>query len=261
VCVENGGGQAVAGIMASAGYDLDEVRTQPGFVCAINGKPDPASSCARTPPADAYWGLFWSNGSSGSWSYSSTGAHSLEVPDGGSVGWRWQNSNTRTAPGAPPTTGTPKPEPSKPTKPPKPTKPGPEPTKDPTTPAPPSGTPSDTPAGTPSQSPTAADTKAERAERAAQAERAEKRAERRRAEAQRRVDRRAQDDEAQQSATPSGTPTEDAQVTADGPAEEETPLTPASATDDGNGALTWVAGGAVLLLAVAAGVLARRRRG
>jgi hypothetical protein len=263
-CVADGGGEPVSTVMARAGFDLDEVRTQPGFVCAIDGKPAPDSHCARTPPADAYWGLFWANGSSSGWSYSTTGAHSLQVPDGGSVGWRWQDSNSRTTPGAPPTTGTPpKPEPTKPPRPTKPakptepTKPAPEPSEAPAAPSSPAGSPSASSPGTPSGSPRAGASAGqaggpatERAER--QAARVERRAERRaEVEAGRGADE----------ATGHADGQVDEQVTAEAATAEETPLTPTSAADDGSGALTWVAGGAVLVLAVAAGVLARRRRG
>ena len=37
------------------------------------------------PPTNAYWGLFWSNGTSGTWAYASEGVDSLSVPAGGSV--------------------------------------------------------------------------------------------------------------------------------------------------------------------------------
>ncbi len=33
--------------------------------------------CVNTPPADAYWGLWWSDGTTGKWTYSSLGAASL----------------------------------------------------------------------------------------------------------------------------------------------------------------------------------------
>ena len=63
----------------------------------------PASDpCVNTPPADAYWGLWWSDGESGSWSYASVGAGSLTVPDGGYVAFAWQ-SGSQSAPGVPAT--------------------------------------------------------------------------------------------------------------------------------------------------------------
>ena len=96
----------------SAGFDLDEVHTQPGFVCALERKPDPAANCGRTPPADAYWGLFWSDGKSGTWTYSSEGAKTLDVPEGGSIGWRWQNGGGRDLPGASPNAPAPDPSPT-----------------------------------------------------------------------------------------------------------------------------------------------------
>ena len=57
--------------------------------------------CVSTPPANAYWGLYWSNGTSGSWSYSSLGVGSLTVPAGGSVAFAWQGG-PRVRPASPP---------------------------------------------------------------------------------------------------------------------------------------------------------------
>lgn len=73
---------------------------QPGFICRVAGVPadDP---CVNTPPATAYWGLFYSDGRSGSWTYSSLGARGLKVPEGGYVGVAWQ-SGGRSVPGLAP---------------------------------------------------------------------------------------------------------------------------------------------------------------
>ena len=97
-CVADGGGDTAAQLFAAAGFALTYVQRTPGFVCRVSGKPadDP---CVNTPPADAYWGLFWSDGRSGSWSYSTTGAASQHVPDGGYAGFSWQGSSSRTLPG------------------------------------------------------------------------------------------------------------------------------------------------------------------
>lgn len=97
-CVADGGGQTASQLFPAAGFPLDYVQRQPGFVCRVSGKPadDP---CVNTPPADAYWALFWSDGRSGSWTYATSGAGGQRVPDGGYVGFSWNGSSARTAPG------------------------------------------------------------------------------------------------------------------------------------------------------------------
>ncbi len=154
-CDPDGAGRAASEVMARTGFDLTYVNNQPGFVCRIQGKPDESQeSCGQTPPADAYWGLFWSDGDPATWRYSSQGAGSLDVPEGGSIGWRFQDGGDREDPGAPPTAAatTPSPQPSsqpssQPTR-----SPSPHPTKTPT--AQPSG-PSEAAEPTPTQEPSA----------------------------------------------------------------------------------------------------------
>ena len=114
-------------LFVAAGHTLQNVNGQ-AFVCRVDGLPtQEQESCARTPPADAYWGLWWSEGQSGSWTYSSQGAYSLDVPEGGSVALSWNGSSTRSAPGASPPQHETAEEPSE--EPPE----EPEPTRDPTT--------------------------------------------------------------------------------------------------------------------------------
>ncbi len=256
-CDRSGAGAQASRVVPRAGFPLSYVAGQP-FVCRINGLPSASDeACRTTPPEDAYWALYWSDGRNGRWVYSSSGVASLDVPAGGSIGFRWQNSDARVTPGAAPTAGAP-PEPE-PTKGPKPT---PRPTPAPVTPTQPAGSaqPS-SPDGTPTApgpiAPERASKRsAQRAQQPSADERAEQRAEQRteqRAErrAAAKAERRAEREVA----------AEDEQVTSDAVAQEETPMASTSATDDGSGALTWAAGGAVLLLAAAAGVLALRRRG
>ena len=100
-CDPNGANTAGSTVVPRAGYSLTYVQRQPGFVCKVAGAPASAT-CGNTPPADAYWGLFWSDGTSGTWSYSSVGIGSLKVPAGGFIGWRFQGSDARTAPGPDP---------------------------------------------------------------------------------------------------------------------------------------------------------------
>lgn len=101
-CVAGGGGDSAASLFPAAGYALTYVQRTPGFVCRVSGIPadDP---CVNTPPADAYWGLWWSDGKSGTWNYATAGAASLHVPEGGYVAFSWNGTSTRSAPGATPT--------------------------------------------------------------------------------------------------------------------------------------------------------------
>lgn len=89
-------------LFVAAGHTLENVNQQ-AFVCRVDGLPTPEEeSCARTPPSDAYWGLWWSDGTSGTWSYSSQGAYSLDVPDGGAVAFSWNGSSSTSKPGVAP---------------------------------------------------------------------------------------------------------------------------------------------------------------
>ena len=166
-CDADGGGKSAATLFGDAGFALEYVQRQPGFVCRVNGAPA-AASCVSTPPANAYWGLYWSNGTSGSWSYSSLGVGSLTVPAGGSVAFAWQGQ-AQGPPGvaAPSHAGSPTPSPSptaSPTSGPTPTpssssSPTKTPTKSPTKPPTTQATASPTPGGTggsrgPSSTPT-----------------------------------------------------------------------------------------------------------
>lgn len=94
-CVSDGGGDNAADLFAVS-HTLTRVQNFPGAVCKVDGLPADAN-CTRMPPADAYWGLFWSDGS-GSWSYSSEGVDSLDVPDGGGVAFVWQDGGDQDYP-------------------------------------------------------------------------------------------------------------------------------------------------------------------
>jgi hypothetical protein len=88
VCDETGGGRTATRLLEDSGLSLTYVQRQPGFVCRVSGVPaqDP---CVNTPPDDAYWSLWWSDGSSDTWRYATTGVDSLQVPEGGSVALAW----------------------------------------------------------------------------------------------------------------------------------------------------------------------------
>jgi len=132
-CAAEGGGQTADRLLKDTGHALTYVQRFPGFVCRIDGLPadDP---CVNTPPADAYWGLWWSDGKTGEWSYSSLGAGSLTIPAGGYVAMVWDGS-----------TGTVRPQ----------ADPAPHPTPAPTPRPTPTKKPSPTPTATPTPSPTA----------------------------------------------------------------------------------------------------------
>lgn len=118
-CAADGGGKSATAIFASAGVSLAYAQRSPGFVCKVNGRPE-SEPCLNTAPADAYWGLWWSDGSKGSWTYASSGAGALTVPAGGSVGWAWQQDRASSGavppgvapPVAPASTPTPTPSPT-----------------------------------------------------------------------------------------------------------------------------------------------------
>jgi hypothetical protein len=173
VC-DPGSGEVASTRFEQNGFALTFAQRQPGFVCRVNGVPA-SDPCVNTSPVDAYWGLFWTDGESGSWTYSTLGATSLDVPDGGAVALAWQQGAARRTPGVPaPVRAAPSPTPTeKPT--PTPTeKPTPVPTRTPTAvptptassapttsptssvPASPTGSPSSpgSPTGSPTRSPT-----------------------------------------------------------------------------------------------------------
>jgi hypothetical protein len=269
-CDPDGGGKPASEVVQGAGFSLQGVNNQPQFVCRVNGKPGTsgtwAEDCGDVPPADAYWGLFWSDADPASWVYSSEGVGSLEVPEGGSIGWRFQDGGARENPSAPPNPEkkSPSPQPTKsptpqPSKPPKATSPTPTPTPSASVPpgtqgsspapeAAPDGPDERRPGGTGSG--TAEDEKGDKGDK--REEGADKGDRDKGAKDDR---RKAEKDKGDQDAEPVAEPSESPVDASLQPASDE-PL-----ADEGSSAvLTLVAGGAVLLLVGAAGVIAWRRR-
>jgi len=115
-CDPDGGGRAAQNF-ADAGHQLTYATRAPGFVCRVDGAPADAT-CVEASPPDAYWALFWSDGKSGEWVYSSLGVTGLKVPQGGAVAFVFQRSESRTWPSVPapvaaapaPTQATPRPD-------------------------------------------------------------------------------------------------------------------------------------------------------
>ena len=101
-CVPDGSGRNAAVVTDAGGFRIDFTNDGQPFVCRISGQPDAnREKCDRTPPDDAYWGLFWSDGTR-SWTYSTQGATSLTPKDGWSIGWRFQDGGDRDLPSAGP---------------------------------------------------------------------------------------------------------------------------------------------------------------
>jgi hypothetical protein len=98
-CATQGGGRTASRLFTDAGFDLTPAQRDPSFVCRVAGEPadDP---CVNTPPADAYWSLWWSDGSS-PWTYATLGVDALTVPQGGSVAFSWQQGNATRSPDVP----------------------------------------------------------------------------------------------------------------------------------------------------------------
>jgi hypothetical protein len=105
VCDPAGGGRSAERLFEDHGFALTDVQRQPGFVCRVSGLPadDP---CVNTPPASAYWSLWWSDGSKPSWSYAALGVDSLQIPDGGSVALVWDQVEGDVQPAVAPGGGT-----------------------------------------------------------------------------------------------------------------------------------------------------------
>ena len=94
-CDANGAGEYAADQFTDVGHTLTYVQGQ-AFVCQVDAAP--TTQCVRTPPATAYWSLWWSDGKSGTWTYASLGVGSLKVPAGGYVALSWQKGGAQAPP-------------------------------------------------------------------------------------------------------------------------------------------------------------------
>lgn len=158
VCVSGGGGDSASSLFPAAGFTLNYASRQPGFVCRVQGKPA-SDPCVNTAPADAFWGLWWSDGDASSWTFSSLGAASLKIPNGGMVAFSWDAESGTAPPSASPSHPDPAPTPEPDPPPPNDGGSGPDQPAAPDGSTPPGSTPSDTPDGSPSASPGAEDGK------------------------------------------------------------------------------------------------------
>lgn len=86
-CDPGGGGRAASVVFRDAGYTLtySQAPGMNGFVCQVQGQPTDGD-CAQD---DSFWSLWWTDGESGRWVFSSQGVGTLDVPDGGAVAFAW----------------------------------------------------------------------------------------------------------------------------------------------------------------------------
>ncbi|HEY6932057.1 MAG TPA: hypothetical protein VI452_01560 [Marmoricola sp.] len=87
-CAPHAAGQSGDKAFDAAGYPLQYVPDQPGFVCAVGHKP---AQCKMPGSGDPWWGLFFSNGRSGSWKMAPVAVTKLKVPEGGAVAMVWES--------------------------------------------------------------------------------------------------------------------------------------------------------------------------
>jgi hypothetical protein len=115
-CAAGGAGRPGNEVFPAAGFKLTYAQREPGFVCRVQNAPK-SDPCGSASPTNAYWGLYWSNGKSGKWAYSSSGVGGTKVPNGGFLAFSWQNGGSADPPGAAPVNNKPAPAPKpKPTK-------------------------------------------------------------------------------------------------------------------------------------------------
>jgi len=100
-CDPRGAGRTGDRVFPAAGFPLTYAQREQGFVCRVRNAPQSAA-CVNASPTNAYWGLYWSNGTSGKWNYSSSGVAGTKVPNGGFIAFSWQNGGSADPPGAAP---------------------------------------------------------------------------------------------------------------------------------------------------------------
>jgi hypothetical protein len=79
--------------LTKAGIEVQQVTTNPGFLCRIQGLPASksyANNCATIPPTSAYWG-YWVATRGGGWCYSQIGAGARTPVPGTVEGWSFSS--------------------------------------------------------------------------------------------------------------------------------------------------------------------------
>ena len=107
-CAATAGPRKARSVFEAVGVQMKH--NPDGSVCQVNGEPK-AATCRGL--GSQYWGLWWSDGTDGSWTYSQRGADTLTVPRNGSVAWAWQGASGRRQPGVAPPVVTGAPAPTK----------------------------------------------------------------------------------------------------------------------------------------------------
>ena len=82
-------------VFADAGYPLQYVPDQPGFVCAVAHRP---AQCTMPGSGDPWWGLFTSDGRSGKWKMAPVAVTKVQVPANGAVAMVWESGTKVAAP-------------------------------------------------------------------------------------------------------------------------------------------------------------------
>lgn len=80
-------------LFADAGVTLEYQPQLQDFVCRVDGRPV-ERPCTD---GDSYWSLWWAE-PGGEWVYATLGVASLEVPEGGSLGFAWHEGDDNAAP-------------------------------------------------------------------------------------------------------------------------------------------------------------------
>lgn len=90
-----------ASALQDAGFDLTGVSGYGlQFICQIDDDP-PDESCANTPPANAYWSLWYAEAGQSAWTYSQQGAEGLEPQPGSIEAWVFGGASGTNQPSIP----------------------------------------------------------------------------------------------------------------------------------------------------------------
>lgn len=100
VCAPADAGKTAQQVLADAKVGLEgTAKYGDAVICRVEGLPDKAAEpCTDMPSSDAYWTLWWSDGSKGTWTYAQEGASTLKIPGGGFVGLSYQEGKAQVAP-------------------------------------------------------------------------------------------------------------------------------------------------------------------
>jgi len=78
--------------LQAAGFEIEEVQSDPKLLCAIDGVPD--TSCAKAPEADAFWGFFTADGNS--WAFADKGVFAFDPEPGSTIAFSFGSGDEPT---------------------------------------------------------------------------------------------------------------------------------------------------------------------